>query len=385
MDKVRAAVIGVGGMGEHHCRTYPGIEGIELTAVCDIDPERLKLISERYEVPGFGDYREILEKDLCDAVVIATPHYDHPPIAIDSFRKGKHVLCEKPVGVYTQQAAEADAEHAKHPDLVYAIMFQLRAAGIYKKVKDLVESGELGPLTRVIWINTDWYRTQAYYDSGGWRATWSGEGGGVLLNQCPHSLDLLQWLTGMPNRVRAFCSLGKMHHIEVEDDVTAYLEYENGATGVFITTTGEAPGTSRQEIAGTQGKVVLENGKITFSRNRVPCDEFTRTSEEGFSLPEVWTMEIPPAKGEGRHEEITENFVAAVLKGEAPIAAGEEGIRSLALGNAMVMSGLKDKWVDIPFDDAEYKELIEELCEKSTFKKTVKKIDDVDMEDSFHK
>lgn len=372
-------------MGEHHCRTFPSIEGAELSAVCDVDPERLKMVSEKHGVPGFADHREILEKDLCDAVVIATPHYHHPPIAIDAFRKGKHVMCEKPIGVYTQQAKEAIAEHAQHPGLVFGVMFQLRAAGIYKKVKDLVESGELGPLVRVVWMNTDWYRTQAYYDSGGWRATWSGEGGGVLLNQCPHSLDLLQWLTGMPNRLRAFCSLGKMHTIEVEDDVTAYLEYGNGATGVFLTTTGEAPGTGRQEIAGTQGKVVLENGKITFVRNRVPCDEFIRTSPEGFSSPEAWTVEVPPARGEGRHEEITQNFVNAILKGEKLVAPGEEAIHSLALGNAMILSGLKDKWVDIPFDDAEYKALIDDLCEKSTFKKQVNKLDDVDMEASFHK
>jgi predicted dehydrogenase len=378
------AVIGVGGMGEHHCKSFKDLKGIELTAVCDIDPERRKALSNQMNVPGFEDYRDVLQENICDAVLIATPHYIHPPIAIDAFRAGKHVLCEKPVGVYTLQAEELNREHAKFPELAFAVMFQLRAAGINRKVKDLISAGELGPITRVIWMNTDWYRTQAYYDSGGWRATWAGEGGGVLINQSPHSLDQLQWLAGMPNRVRAFCALGKSHQIEVEDDVTAYLEWENGATGVFLTSTCESPGSGRQEIIGTRGKLVIEAERITFVRNRIPMDEFIRTSEDRFTKPECWTMEVPPASGVGLHGEITQNFVNAILSKEPLISPGEEGLNSLALGNAMILSGLRDKWVDIPLDGAEYKSLLDELCSKSTFKKTVKTAGGGDMNASFH-
>jgi predicted dehydrogenase len=384
VDKVRIAVIGIGGMGEHHCRSFKDVQGAELAAVCDVDSERLKAIRKEFDVPSFSDFREVLKGDVCDAVLIATPHYFHPPFTIEAFRAGKHVLSEKPVGVYTLQAEEAAREHTKYPDLIYAIMFQMRAAGINKKVKDLIDSGEIGKLTRVLWINTDWFRTQAYYDSGGWRATWAGEGGGVLLNQAPHSMDLLQWLTGMPRRVRAFMKLGLSHNIEVEDDVTAYLEWENGATGVFLTSTCEAPGTGRQEIIGTQGKIVIEKGTISLSHNRTAMDEFIHKSEGRFDPPETWTMEIPPARGAGVHQEITQNFVNAILKKEPLISPGEEGIRSLSLANAMILSSLKDKWVDIPFDGVEYKSLLDDLCAKSTLKKSVRTAGAEDMNASFH-
>ncbi len=378
------AVVGIGGMGEHHCRSFKDVQGVELAAVCDIDPERLKVLGNEFDVPSFTDYHDILKGDMCDAVLIATPHYYHPPIAIEAFHSGKHVLSEKPLGVYTLQAEEAIREHAKHPELVYGIMFQMRAAGLNKKVKDLIDSGEIGQLTRVLWINTDWFRTQAYYDSGGWRATWAGEGGGVLLNQAPHSMDLLQWLTGMPRRVRAFMKLGLSHAIEVEDDVTAYLEWENGATGVFLTSTCEAPGTGRQEIIGTKGKIIIEKNQIILSHNRIPMDEFIRTSESRFDPPEAWTMEIPPGRGAGVHQEITQNFVNAILKKEPLIAPAEEGLNSLALANAMIFSGLQDKWVDIPFNGTEYKALLDELCAKSTFTKTVRAAGSEDMNASFH-
>ena len=385
MKQVRMAIIGVGGMGEHHCRSLSEVEGVELVAVCDIDRERLKFVCEKHGVPGYTDYRAILEGDVCDAVLIATPHYAHPPITIEAFHHGKHVLCEKPLGVYTEQAEEAIDEHSKHPELVFGIMFQMRTAGIYRKLKDLIDSGEIGTLTRMIWIDTAWFRSQAYYDSGGWRATWSGEGGGVLLNQCPHTLDLLQWLMGMPMRLCAFCSLGKNHDIEVEDEVTAYMEWENGATGTFVTTTSEAPGTSRQEITGTRGKIVVENGEIRFYRNRIPSDEFIETSKDLFGTPEAWKIAVPPAQGEGSHIELIQNFVNAVLKGEQLVSPGEEGIHSLSLANAMLMSGLQDAWVEFPLDGSAYKKLLNKLCKNSRYKKKVRKLKDADMEASFHK
>ncbi len=384
MDRVRLAVMGVGGMGEHHCKSFAEVEGLELVAVCDIDAERARAISEQFHVPAFTDHRELLAAGLCDAVLIATPHYFHPPMSIDAMRAGKHVLCEKPIGVYTLQAEEANQVHAQHPELVYAVMFQMRMAGINKTVKALIQAGEIGALTRVVWINTDWLRTQTYYDSGGWRATWSGEGGGVLLNQAPHSLDLLQWLVGMPKRVRAHCHLGKGHRIEVEDDVTAYLEWENGATGVFLTSTLEAPGTNRVELIGNSGRIVIESGKVTLHHNSVPADEFIHTSDNRFAAPEVTVTEIAVEAGKGLHQELTQNFVNAIVHNEPLVAPGEEGIRSLALGNAMLLSGLRDKWVELPLDGAEYKALLDELCAKSTYRKTLREAAKEDMTASFH-
>ncbi len=246
MKKVRLGIIGVGGMGLYHARYLLDgkVDRCELTAVCDVDPARLQQFDKHAGIKQFTDSRTLIRSGKVDAVLIATPHYSHTTIGIDAFKNGLHVLVEKPISVH-----KADCERliAAHTDkkLVFAAMFMLRTSPLYKNVKRLLDDGEVGRLTRVSWLVTSWFRTETYYASGGWRATWKGEGGGVLLNQCPHNLDLLQWFCGMPSRVRGFCSFGKYHDIEVEDEVTAYLEYPNGATGVFVTTTGEAPGTDR--------------------------------------------------------------------------------------------------------------------------------------------
>ena len=215
----------------------------------------------------------IAAEDVCDAVLIAVPHYQHPELSIDALQHNLHVMCEKPAGVYTKQVREMN-EVAKKTNRVFAMMFNQRTNCVYRKMHELVTSGDLGAIKRVNWIITDWYRTQSYYDSGDWRATWEGEGGGVLLNQCPHNLDLIQWICGMPSKVQAFCHEGKWHDIEVEDDVTAYLEYPNGATGVFITSTADAPGTNRFEITLEKGKLVCENNVLTLHELEVSEREF---------------------------------------------------------------------------------------------------------------
>lgn len=384
MDRVRLGVIGVGGMGEHHCGTFHQIPELELTAVCDVDPGRREKVGKRFGVPAYASFPELLAAEQIDAVLIATPHYAHPTLAAEALRAGKHVLCEKPIAVTPQQARIGLDEHAEHPDLVYAVMFQMRTSGLYRKVKDLIDSGEIGDLVRVIWIQTDWFRTQAYFDGGGWRATWSGEGGGVLLNQSPHGLDLLQWFVGLPKRVRAFCHLGRHHRIEVEDDVSAYLEWENGATGVLVVSTGESPGTNRQEFIGTRGKLVIEGGKLRFDRNRQPMDQVIRESDDRFAVPEHWEMEVPPFPGGGDHSDLTRNFVRAILHGEKLVCPAREALGALQIGNALMLSSLRDKWAEIPFDEREYEDLLSELREKSTFKKTTRDLADADMKASFH-
>ena len=266
----------------------------ELTAVCDTNPKRLEWAKKNLGegVLLFEKAEALFESGSVDGVIIATPHYYHPPLAIEAFKSGLHVLIEKPAGVYTKQVREMN-EAAEKSGKVFGIMYNQRTSPLYQKLRDLVKSGEVGEIKRINWIITDWYRSQSYYDSGGWRATWAGEGGGVLINQCPHNLDLWQWICGMPVRIRAFCSYGKYHDIEVEDDVTAYMEYENGATGVFVTTTGDAPGTNRLEITGDRGKVVVEDGKLTFWRLRVSERQFNREYKGGSGSPECWKCEIP--------------------------------------------------------------------------------------------
>ena len=342
-SKIKIAVIGVGVMGSQHVKDIDELANTELVAICDINRSRADHYAQQYGVPAFYDHLEMFEKIELEAVLIATPHYDHPPISMHAFQLGIHVLTEKPIAVHVKAAKEMVAAYQqarlKFPDLVFAAMFQQRTYGFWKKIKSLIDEGELGRLMRTTWIITDWFRTQSYYDNGGWRATWKGEGGGVLLNQCPHNLDLYQWFVGMPQRVAGFASIGKYHNIEVEDDVTSYLEYENGMVGHIITSTAESPGTNRLEIMAEKGKLVFENSKLTFYRNRYSTFKQIEESESGYDRVENWVIDVPyQHHGKPGHRLVIENFANAILHGEKLIAPAVEGIHSLALGNAIMLS-----------------------------------------------
>jgi len=373
MEPVRIGIVGLGGMGSHHANyiVKGEVPNTRLTAVCDVAPERLRWAKEHLgeDIAVFEDADAFFAAKAADAIIIATPHYFHPPIAIKAFEHGLHVLTEKPAGVYTRQVREMN-EAAARSGKAFGIMFNQRTVPVYQKLKDLVDSGELGAMKRTVWIITNWYRAQSYYDSGGWRATWAGEGGGVLVNQCPHNLDLWQWICGMPGRVRAFVAFGKHHDIEVEDDATAYVEYPNGATGLFITTTGEAPGTNRLEISGDNGKLVLEGSTLTFWRTRVPVSRHIREYKGGFGAPECWKCEIPVRSGGGGHAEVTRKWIDAILNGTPPLVRGEEGINSLQISNAMLLSAWTDSWVDLPVDEELFYEKLQERVRASTTKKT---------------
>ena len=381
MDTVRVGVIGLGGMGSNHAGylSRGEIPGARLAAVCDVEPARLQNVSEKYgeDVQAFDSADALFEANCIDAVIVATPHYFHPPLVTQALESGYHAMSEKPAGVYTKQVRKMNEVAAKS-DRVFGVMFNQRTRGDHQKLKELVESGELGEIKRTIYIINDWFRAQSYYDSGGWRATWAGEGGGVLANQCPHNLDLWQWICGMPERVRAFCHFGKYHDIEVEDDVTAYAEYANGATGVFITSTGEAPGTNRLEISADNGKVVLEGGKITFWRTRVPSSQFLKEWPNGFGSPEVWKCEVPFRGGGEEHRGITKNWVQAIRQGTPLLASGDEGICGVELANAMMLSTWTDNWVDIPVDEERFYEELQRRVAHSELKEGVGKVMDVD-------
>ncbi len=372
MDDVRLAIVGYGGMGAHHARYIDAgeIPGATLVAVCDGDPERLRAAKKNHGegIQVFESEDALFEAGVADAVLVATPHYFHPPVAIKAFEKGLHVLTEKPAGVHTRHVKQMNRA-AEKSGKVFGIMFQSRTRAVYQKMKDLVDSGELGPITRTNWIITTWFRAQSYYDSGEWRATWAGEGGGVLINQCPHNLDIWHWVAGMPKRVRAFCAFGKYHDIEVEDDVTAYVEYENGATGLFVTTTGESPGTNRFEVSGDNGKLVLEGGSLTFWRTRVPVSKFNKEYKGGFGEPEVWKCEVPVRGKGGGHQGITRDFVRAIREGGELIAPGTEGLKGLEISNAMLLSAWTDSWVDIPVDEDRFCELLQEKVKTSRYEK----------------
>ena len=354
MDEVRLGIIGIGGMGTNHALNI--VKGLvpqmRLTAVADINDARLKWAKENLpeNVKCFSDGREMIDSGECDAVLIATPHYFHPEFVIYALSHGLHAISEKPAGVYTKQVREMN-EVAEKSDMVFAIMFNQRTNCVYRKLHEMIESGELGALKRVNWIITDWYRTQSYYDAAGWKATWDGEGGGVLLNQCPHQLDLLQWLCGLPVKVRAFCHEAKWHNIEVEDDVTAYMEFANGATGVFVTTTGDAPGTNRLELTFEMGKIVCEHDKLIFDRLKVNEREFCKTEPNGFAKPPMERIEIATDGKNEQHVGVLKAFTDRILSGGKLIAEGSEGINGLLLSNAMFLSSWLGKEVSIPFDE----------------------------------
>lgn len=373
MSEIKVGIIGIGNMGSSHARQldHGKVTGAKVTAVCDIREERLDWAKENLsdEVQMFTDVESFFNEAEIDALLIATPHYDHPSLAIKGFEKGWHVLVEKPAGVFTKNV-QAMNEAAKESGKVFSMMYNQRTNPLYQKVRELIQNGELGEIKRTNWIITDWYRSQSYYNSGGWRATWEGEGGGVLINQSPHQLDLWQWTIGMmPKRVHGFCSFGKYRDIEVEDDVTAYVEYENGATGVFITSTGEAPGTNRYEVVGDRGKIVVENNKLTFHRLTVSEREFNQTSTSGFAKPECWEIDVPVEGKSTDHLGIMQNWIDAIVKGTPLLAPGEEGIKGLELSNAMYLSSWLDRPVDLPIDADLFQEKLQERIDNSTFEK----------------
>ena len=372
MEKLRYGIIGVGKQGSKYALilTTGLVKNGTLTAVCDIEEERIKWAKEKLEPKGvkvFSDYKEMVESGLVDAVLVETPHYDHPEIAKYTLSKGIHTLIDKPAGVFTKAIRELNeyaSEKAKD-GVKFGIMYNQRTNPLYKYAKELVEAGRIGDIKRINWIITDWYRPQAYYNQGGWRGTWGGEGGGVLINQCPHQLDLFQWLGGMPKKVRGYAQYGKNRDIAVENDVTAYMEYENGATGLFVTSTHDFPGTNRLEIDGEKGKLVIEKNKLEFIELEVSESEFNATNTKFMpSIPSKKIVKKMSKLREGfmyiheQHCGIMKNFTNHVLKGEPLIAPGEEGINGLTISNAIHLSSWLGKEVTLPLDEDLY---IEEL------------------------
>jgi len=396
MKKVKLGIVGIGGMGNGHLRYIKGsalagqggnqvlghhieaadLPQAELVAVCDIVKERADQAAKTYGCDAYYDHHEMLAKADLDACLIATPHFEHIGITIDSFfEKGIHVLCEKPITVHVNGAkkmiASYEAAKVKNPNLVFGIMFNERTWPHHKKIKDILEGGELGRLTRVTWINTAWFRSQAYYDGGGWRATWKGEGGGILTNQCPHNLDMYNWLFGLPEKVHGFAHIGKYHDIEVEDEVTAYMEHADGMIGHFIVTTAECPGTNRLEIVGEHGTLVYEKEKLVFHRNRSSMLDYIKTTPERFAPVENWETHIPINYNQPQnHKLVTEKFLNSILSGKEDLVAhGTEGLNQVMLANAIMLSSFEERAVRLPMDGDLYEKKLEELIAVSKTKK----------------
>ena len=370
--KLRLGIIGIGNMGSGHaCRVVDGeCPDFVLTAVADINPAREDWAKKRLgeNVAFFPTAQAMLDSGLIDACIVATPHYDHPGLAIECMKRSIHVMVEKPAGVYTKQVREMIEVADQHPEVVFGLMFNQRTNHVYRKARELVQSGKYGRIRRTNWIITDWYRTQHYYDSGAWRATWAGEGGGVLLNQCPHQLDLWQWICGMPVKVQTHMKFGQWHDIEVEDDVTTYVEYENGATGVFVTTTGDVHGTNRFEIQMDKAKIVVTYGGIELKEFSVSEPEWTATCKEGFACMPATDVQVETDGKNEQHNGVINAWGGAILRGEPLVADGREGINGLMLSNAMHLSAFLGKEVELPIDEELYHEELKKRIATSRHK-----------------
>ncbi len=371
--KLKVGIIGIGNMGGGHATNRLCKEGVcpdmELVAVADTNPERLEWAKENLPetVARFATAEELLDSGLVEACIIATPHYFHPDYAIECIKRGIHVMVEKPAGVYLKQVREMNEIAQQHPEVVFGVMFNQRTNHVYRKMRELVQSGKYGEIRRTNWLITNWFRTQFYYDSGSWRATWAGEGGGVLMNQCPHQLDLWQWICGMPVKVQAQVKNGNWHDIEVDDDVTAYVEYANGATGVFITSTGDACGTNRFEIQMDKAKLIVENDKLTVYELAQSATDVIKTSDEAFVAIETKVFEPETDGLNPQHNGVLNAWAAAILRGEPLVADGKEGINGVTIANAIHLSAWLGKEIELPFDeDLHYEELKKRIATSKT-------------------
>ncbi|NDL67498.1 Gfo/Idh/MocA family protein [Anaerotalea alkaliphila] len=381
MDKVRMGVIGLGAQGGFYAGFLAEgkVGNTVLAAICDTDPSKKAVAEENYPgVPFYTDHIELLESGEVDAVVTCVPHYLHPQMGIDALARNIHALVEKPAGVYTRQVEELNAFAQARPALTFGIVFNQRMNPLYRKLKEIIDNGEIGGIRRTNWIITNWWRPQAYYDSSAWRATWAGEGGGVLVNQAPHQLDLLQWICGMPQKVYSNLKYGYQRNIAVEDEVTALFDYGNGATGVFITCTHDVIGTDRLEILGDKGKIVVEGSKkMTVTRlNRSEAEMNAAMSWAdamklfmGQSAEPAWTEEVLEFESVwgAQHIGVFENFSANILDKTPLVAPGTEGIRGVGLANAIHLSSFLGKEVELPVDgDLYYGELQKRIAEEQS-------------------
>lgn len=374
MDRVKIALVGFGAMGSAHAHSiYNGfVKGMELVAICDIDRDKREKAKELYpEVEVFEKYDDLIDSGIAEAILIATPHYLHPVVGIAALQKGLNVLTEKPLAVSCTDARRF-IDVASKSGKVFAVMFQWRMHPLFKKAREIIKGGEIGEIRRLVWIVTNWYRNQAYYDSGSWRATWKGEGGGVLLNQAPHNLDQIQWLVGIPCRLYAECEVGRYHDISVEDDATVIGEFTNGAKLSFITTTGEYPGTNRLEISGSKGKLVMEDNTLRIYRLQKDEEIYRRTSAKDSPKPKYTVETFSGSETEDRlHGMILENFASAILNGEELVSPGASGIGELEISNGAYLSSWLGRSISLPIDASRFDFL---LAKKRKEERAVEKI-----------
>lgn len=379
-DELRLGVIGLGNIGRQHIAHVQNgaVPGCRITALASRSEDAL---AGEIGAQHFADHRALVDAGVCDAVLIATPTMSHHEIGLYALSKGLHVLMEKPIGL---SVAEGESLLAACDDKqVFALMLNQRVAPVFQAMKNIMEQGLLGELQRTHWTMTNWFRPEVYFQVSDWRATWRGEGGGLLVNQCIHNIDIFQWLTGMPVSVQGFCAFGKYHDIEVEDEATAWFEYGNGATGVFIGSTGEAPGVNRLEIVGDLGMLSYDGERLLHTRNTPGTAQYNLETRDMFGQPAREEIDITPQETVNQHAKIIANFVDAVRSGTELVAPAREGLDSLSIANAILWSAWSNERVGLPLDSAGYQDALDMRLAASSLRQKADIDANVDMEASY--
>ncbi|MDD4316092.1 MAG: Gfo/Idh/MocA family oxidoreductase [Clostridia bacterium] len=359
------AVIGIGRIGSVHARNLKKgkVTGARLVAICDVQKQAYSTFCEKYGfIPCYEDYKLMLEEIKPRAVIIATEHYFHTEIAEYCIENGVDVLVEKPVGVTTEAVKKLIAVSKSHPEVKAAVMYNQRTNPLYARAKRLVKSGALGKVVRINYIITDWYRSQAYYNEGGWRASFCGEGGGALINQCIHQLDLLQWIAGMPKSVwvRAFT---KNRNITVENDVTALFRYEDDVFCSFSASTHELRGTNRLEIAGDKGRIVIDGLRMKYYAFAKSEGEINASTQNGYGAVQRKTLRYSYFRFKfvarlGEQRKLIQNFVNSLNNNSPLLSPLTDGLNAVELINAAYLSAWENKEIAIPIDDRNYVDML---------------------------
>lgn len=378
--QIRLAVVGLGNIARQHIQHIQSgaVPNCRVTAVCSRSGGD---IAASLGVDYFQEITALLEADVCDAVLVATPSYTHVDLGAAVLQAGLHLLMEKPIGLSLGEGQRLLALQA--PDQVFAVMLNQRTDPLFTTMIDVIKRGILGDITRTHWTMTNWFRPEAYFQVSDWRATWRGEGGGLLLNQCIHNLDIFQWLCGMPNKVHAFCRFGHTHDIEVEDETTAYFEYANGASGVFVGSTGEAPGVNRFDIVGDKGLLSFDGESLWLTENQQASGEFSRNTKDMFGMPASTHQELKIDRAVNQHALVLSNFADAIINGADLIAPAREGLASLELANAMLLSSWYQRSVELPLNAEEYEAALQQRIEQSSLRAKANIDVNIDMDASY--
>ena len=338
---VHVGILGAGNISETHARAAAALDDVEVVAVHGGNPERADRLAAAFHARAYADLDVFLSHRPMDLVAIGSPSGLHAEQGIRAAERGLHVLTEKPIDVSIERA-DALIAATDRAGVKLGVFFQDRAQPDIVRLHDAVRSGRLGrPL--LVSARVKWYRPPEYYGQSRWRGTWALDGGGALMNQGIHTVDLLQWIFGSVSRVAARTKTA-LHRVEVEDTAIALLEFENGAIGTLEATTAAYPGYKRRvELTGTEGTLVLEHDRLVTADLRQPADDLV----EGAAVDQNLSASSPVVSDARGHQRVLEDFIDAIRTGREPRCSGREGRRSVALVTAIYEAQRTGAWVSV--------------------------------------